>query len=218
MIDLYYIDWDAVTSITGVLMMIVAFITMWVTYRQRRDDLRARLSFEIISWREMFLLKITNIGKECAYNIQIKFNGEFLDNHFSKEVKDNFIAVSSKPFTMAAGRDLYYYLTPIYHEHGCSFRIGKENFSSQNVNAWLAENKNSKLNISGKYCNRYSIKESLSINEFIVGKPLVVEDVRTVALEQISKGLSCKNDYHRPIQEKIDDISKSLETLVKNTK
>jgi len=212
---MYCINWDAVSSVTSVLMMIVAFFTLWVTYRQRRDDLRARLSFEIVSWREMFMLKITNIGKECAYNIQIKFDGEFLDNHFSKEVKDNFIAVASKPFTMAAGRDLYYYLTPVYHSHGCSFTFGKDTFNNQIVNAWLDKNINSHLHISGKYCNKYSIEESLSISEFIVGKPFVVEDSQTIALEQISKGLSCKNDFHRPIQEKIDDIAKSLETLAK---
>ena len=45
---------------------------------------------------------------------------------------------------------------------------------------------------------------------------LVDKDAGTIALEEISKGLSCKNDFHRPIQERIDDIAKSLEILVRS--
>ena len=43
---------------------------------------------------------------------------------------------------------------------------------------------------------------------------IVDKDDGTIALKEISKGLSCKNDFHRPIQERIDDIAKSLEKLV----
>ena len=56
----------------------------------------------------------------------------------------------------------------------------------------------------------------MSISDYIAGMPLVVEDAGTIALEEISKGLSCKNDFHRPIQERIDDIAKSLEKLVRS--
>ena len=96
MIDMYCIDWDAVSSITSVIMMGIALFTLWVTYQQRRDELRARLSFEIISWNGLFLLKITNVGKESAYNIQLNFSGEFLETHFSNEIKNEAEAASIK--------------------------------------------------------------------------------------------------------------------------
>ena len=96
MIDMYCIDWDAVSSITSVIMMGIALFTLWVTYQQRRDELRARLSFEIISWNGLFLLKITNVGKESAYNIQLNFSGEFLETLFSNEIKNEAEAASIK--------------------------------------------------------------------------------------------------------------------------
>ena len=84
------INWDAISSITSVIMMLVALITLWVTYQQRKEDTRARLTFEIVSWKNLFLLKISNIGKECAYNIRMQIDGEFIENHYSEEVKNAF--------------------------------------------------------------------------------------------------------------------------------
>lgn len=213
---MYCVNWDAISSVTSVIMMGVALFTLWITYLQRRDDLRARLSFEIISWNGLFLLKIMNVGKETAYNIQLNFSGEFLENHFSKEIKNDFAVISARTFTMAAGRDLYYLLTPIWKTRNSTFQIGGEEYDSKKTNEWLDKNKKAKLHICGTYCNNYHVNEHLSIDDYIVGKSIVVEDARTIALEQISKGLSCKNDCHRPIQEKIDDIAKSLEKLANN--
>lgn len=211
-----YINWDAISSIASVIMMLVALITFWVTYQQRKEDTRARLTFEIISWKNLFLLKISNIGKECAYNIRMQIDGEFIENHYSEEVKNAFSNICRKTFVMVAGRELHYYLTPVQHSLGSTFMIGKEEFHSQDVNSWLENNKNSKLHISGTYCNKYKFDETLSIGDYIAGMPLVVEDPGTIALKEISKGLSCKNDFHRPIQERIDDIAKSLEKLVRS--
>lgn len=216
MIDMYCIDWDAVSSITSVIMMGIALLTLWVTYQQHRDELRARLSFEIISWNGLFLLKITNVGKESAYNIKLTFSGEFLENHFSNEIKDEFAVISARTFTMTAGRDLHYLLTPIWKTRDSTFHIGKEEYGSKEINEWLDKNKKAKLHICGTYCNNYHVDEHLSIDDYIVGKSIVVEDAGTIALEQISKGLSCKNDLHHPIQERIDDIAMYIKKISNN--
>ena len=216
MIDMYCIDWDAVSSITSVIMMGVALFTLWITYQQRRDELRARLAFEIISWNGLFLLKITNVGKESAYNIKLNFSGEFLENHFSNEIKNEFAVISARAFTMIAGRDLHYLLAPIWKTKNSTFQIGKEEYGSKETNEWLDKNKKAKLHICGTYCNIYHVEEHLSIDDYIVGKSIVVEDAGTIALEQISKGLSCKNDLHHPIQERIDDIAMYIKKISNN--
>lgn len=207
------INWDAVSSITGIVMMAVALFTLWISYRQRRDDQRARLAFEIISWQGKYLLKITNVGKETAYNIKLKFGGSFLENHYSEDIKAIFRTFSVKQFCLVGGRSVYYYLTPEFTEERKLNIFINERFLSDQTNQWYSENADSQIRIRGKYNNRYKVKELFAISDFFLGLSQRVTSPEATALEEISNGLACKNASSAPIQEQLAYISKSLNEL-----
>ena len=84
------INWTAVSAIITAITALVAVIALWQNKQQLKEmrqqwleDRRARLSFGIISNDGLFLLRITNVGKETAYNISITLTGVLIDNHYS---------------------------------------------------------------------------------------------------------------------------------------
>ncbi len=208
------INWDAISSIVTAIMAILAGLTLWISYKQRRDDLRARLSFEIISWEHLFLLKVTNIGQETAYNVQLNITGEPIEDNYSQNTRMAFEELKKRNIAMTPGRSLYFMLSDIYSRNS-NHQIGNEQFSSEQVNEWLDSHIDKHIHIDGSYCCKYSINETFSMLDFIGCKSIIVSSPTELALMQLSKGISCKNDFHRPIQEKIDDINKSLDKLVK---
>lgn len=223
---MFEINWTAISSIVSSIMVLIALISLCqnrkqlhLLEKQREEDLRAKLVLEIISWQNLFLLKISNIGKETAYNIKIDIEGELIDNHFSNNIKDEFKSLSNNIFNMVVGHSLYYYISPVYSENSALHNIGgNESFNGKEINKWLNKYKDSSIHISGRYCDKYIINEDFSISKFITGKSIIVESSSSRALQEISKGLSCKNDSHRSIQENIDDIATSLEQIKKYIK
>lgn len=93
------INWNVVSCAISAIMTVLAGATLWVSYKQRRDDLRARLSFEIISHDDMLLLKVSNIGKETAYNVQLRFTGKPITENFSLAIRKGFASLESKNST-----------------------------------------------------------------------------------------------------------------------
>lgn len=208
------INWNAISSLVTVIMTVLAGITLWVSCKQRRDDLRARLSFEVISWEHLFLLKVTNVGKEAAYNVHLNISGKPIEDNYSKNSRKAFDELKMRNIAMLPGRSLYFMLSDIY-SNNTTHRIGDEQFSSKQVNEWLDSHIDKEIRIKGLYCGKYKINESFTMQDFIGCKSIIVSSPTELALMQLSKGVSCKNDFHRPIQEKIDDINKSLDRLAK---
>ena len=208
------INWDAISSIITAIMAIIAGATLWVSNKQRREDLRARLTFEVISWEHLFLLKVTNIGQETAYNVQLNITGEPIEDNYSQNTRMAFEELKKRNIAMTPGRSLYFMLSDIYSTNS-THQIREEQFSSEQVNEWLNTHIDKNIYIKGSYCGKYEIDESFSMQDFIGCKSIIVSSPAELALMQLSKGISCKNDSHRPIQEKIDDINKSLDKLVK---
>ena len=86
-IALCVINWTAVSAIITAITALVAVIALWQNKQQLKEmrqqwleDRRARLSFGIISNDGLFLLRITNVGKETAYNISMTLTGDPIDN------------------------------------------------------------------------------------------------------------------------------------------
>lgn len=205
------IDWNVVTSIFTTLMTFLAGATLWINYKWRRDDYRARLAFEIVSWNNLFLLKVTNIGKETCYNANLKISGKPIDEHFSEEIRNEFKGLNGIKLTLSPNRTLYFYLSPVYSQKGGTVRIGKEEYPWQKINNWLDNYIDRDIHIFGIYNNRYKIKESFSMKSFIGCKSIVVETPTEIALQEISKGLVCKNSFHKTIQQSLEGINEKLE-------
>lgn len=178
--------------------------------RQWDETNRARLTFSIISYDGLFLLKITNCGTMTAFNVSVIFNKEFIDNHFSSKIKDSLLHLGLKPFCIEAGVSKYYYLSPIYSDS--SYNIGNESFTGDQVNRWLNAHKSDKICLSGSYNDKYRIAEEFSIEEFINGG-IIVKDELALTVERMKKGMVVSNTQYYPIQRSLSVIAKHVEYI-----
>ena len=92
-------DWiQLATAVGTVLLAIAAFWTLrqnkkqlLVLQNQQHEDRRARLLFGIVAVDFYYCIKISNVGKEPAYNVHLKISGSFFDDHFSSPHKFIFM-------------------------------------------------------------------------------------------------------------------------------
>ena len=202
----YWQGWTAIaalaTGVSAIATAIMAFIALRSLLqnkkqldelkKQREEENRARLVFEIVSYQDLFLLKIMNVGKSTAFDVQLCINGNLIENHFSDYIKSIFEQNNQKKFVMAPGRRLYFYLTPI-HTTQKTHKIDGVDFSSEMINQWLEKYKTEPIFITGSYCGKYEIQEKFSINDFM-GTSLIVYDNTTLALQDIGKELKKINE------------------------
>ena len=183
--------------------------------RQWDETNRARLTFSIISYDGLFLLKITNCGTMTAFNVSVIFNKEFIYNHFSSKIKDSLLHLGLKPFCIEAGVSKYYYLSPIYSDS--SYNIGNESFTGDQVNRWLNAHKSDKICLSGSYNDKYRIAEEFSIEEFINGG-IIVKDELALTVERMKKGMVVSNTQYYPIQRSLSVIAKHVEYIERSNR
>ena len=197
----YWQGWTAIAAIATGLSAIATAVMAFIALRsllqnkkqldelkkQREEENRARLVFEIVSYQQIFMLKIMNVGKSTAFDVFLDIKSEVIEKHFSEYIKSIFVQNNNKRFVMAPGRCLYFYLTPI-HTTQKTHKIDGVDFSSEMINQWLEKYKDEPIIITGSYCGRYEIHEKFSINDFM-GASLIVYDNTTLALQDIGKEL-----------------------------
>lgn len=222
-------NWTAVGAVATAFSCILTAIMACIAYKslcqnkkqldemrkQRDEDCRARLTAETISWQNMFLLKISNVGKETAYDIHLSIYGDLVKNHFSDAIKQNFESISRRCFCMVSGRELYYLISPVRSDSLCT--IEGSTYDGEDINRWLDDNYLSSLFIKGTYKSRgkHTIEESFCIKDFIVGKPLIVKAEEIVALEKISKALYCGTTANpKSMQENLNQLVKDVNKIV----
>ncbi len=176
--------------------------------KQREEETRARLVFEIVSYEHLYLLKITNVGKSTAYDLTFCINSKLIDNHFSDYIKSIFERNNQKRFVMVPGRSLYFYLSPI-HTTQRTHIIKGVSFTSEVINQWLNQYQNEAIVITGSYCGKYEIRECFSINDFM-GDSIVVHDNGVLALKDITKEIKRNNDSCKSILVLLDRINGTL--------
>jgi len=191
-IDLCKIDWIAVSAIATFAMVLFTWFSLRQMRKQWEDERRPNLNFCVeLHQNKCYVLKISNTGKRAAFNINLNFNQEFIDN-VSKKAKNIYISLQERPFTLEAGCSNYYFI----HEVD----------DSRNS---LTNKKYNKITITGKYCRKYLIKENLIIDEYITGG-LIVNDELTTLVKYIKNGLIVQNDQYSPIQKSLSIIAKHL--------
>lgn len=202
----YWQGWTAIAAIATGLSAIATAVMAFIALRsllqnkkqldelkkQREEENRARLVFEIVSYQQIFMLKIMNVGKSTAFDVFLDIKSEVIEKHFSEYIKSIFVQNNNKRFVMAPGRCLYFYLTPI-HTTQKTHKIDGVDFSSEMINQWLEKYKDEPIIITGSYCGRYEIHEKFSINDFM-GTSLIVYDNTTLALQDIGKELKKINE------------------------
>lgn len=215
----YCVDWSTIatglSAIATFVMALIAFFSLLQNKIQFRDENRARLVFEIISYRNEFMLKIMNAGKSTAYDVQLSIKSSLIENHYSVSIKSVFEQISNTKLVMAPGRCIYILLTPAYTTKQSSYTIGDQTFTSDSVNKWLDEYKDEKIIITGKYCKKHKIKEAFSITDFL-GLSAIVYDDNTIALQDIKKELGQSNDNGKSIITLLETIKNKCSDINKN--
>lgn len=192
------LDWDAISTIVTAIMALIALISVLQNKKQFRNENRARLVFEIISYQNEFMLKIMNVGKSTAYDVKMCFKSNLIENHYAESIKSNFEQINKKKLVMAPGRCIYILLSPAYTSKQSSHTIGGQKYSTESINTWLDKYKDEKIVITGCYCRKYKIKEKIAITDFL-GPSAIIYDNNTIALHDIKKELKQNNENGKSI-------------------
>lgn len=211
------INWTAVSAVTTAITALVAIIALRQNKQQLEEmrqqwmeDRRARLSFGIIANDAFFLLRITNVGKETAYNISMTLTGDLVDKHYSTAVKCSYSKLQNRSFAIEAGVSKYFYLSRIKSDMNNEILLYNEKFMQSDINRWLDSHMDAPLHITGTYCGRYSIEESFCINDFIMEGSIKIKDELVASVQGIQKGLVLTNNQYMPIQRSLDVIAKKI--------
>ncbi len=158
---------------------------------ERKESQRPRLVFDIIIDQVFYYLRIRNIGKENAFNVSITVNEDFIQNI---ENKNQVIFKEMKvPFCIPFDIPKY-------------FLIG---VCKDVIERW--KDKDIPLSLTGTYCDKYQINESLDMDQFINKMHFVVEDELTTAFKYLKKGVITQNSSYYTIQKSMDIIAKNIE-------
>lgn len=177
--------------------------------RQWREDHRARLIFSIAFEQGLFVLKISNVGIEPAYNIKLRFSDVFIDSLLANATKEIYRRLNEKGFSIEGKTEKYFYISPQYGNASVFFNRTNENFSAEEINKWIDDFRNVPIVIKGTYCDEYEVDETLKLDDFLI-MSLVINDELTNNIEDIRKGLVVKNTQFYPIQKSLDMIAKKL--------
>lgn len=166
-------DWLSfwTTYISAMASFAMVFIT-WRTLQQSKvqqedlkmqweDEQRARLNFTIDIAQEVYVLKIRNVGKSDAYKIKIKINEEFIDCITAKSIKEIYAKLQKTSFCIESGQTRFIYISRFQSDNTSTLKIGDEFFSNKDINKWIETNKNQEIVITGTYCEKYQINETL---------------------------------------------------------
>lgn len=160
---------------------------------ERKENQRARLVFDIITYRRGYYLRIRNIGKENAFNVSITVDEEFIQN--IAETNQVIFEEMKTPFYVPIDIPKYFY-------------IGECN---DIVKRWI---KNIPLSLCGTYCDNYQIKEDLDMYQFIGKLQYNVNDELTTAFKEFTDGQITQNNAYNAIQEGLDSIANNIKKYV----
>lgn len=161
-IDLFTIDWTAISAISSTFMVVLTYIII----RQNRFFKKAILTFEIQIKEYDFYLDVTNVGESVATNLKLKFGDELLS-----------VASGYSTILLHEIQNGEFTIKP--HERK-SFPLEKETFTINSISKqnnpecniiynYLKELRNTPIKITGSYKTLgmvIKIDESFTINNF----------------------------------------------------
>ena len=84
-----------------------------------------------------------------------------------------------------------------------------ENFTKEQINQWIDDNIQRRIEINGTYGDKYKIEETLSIDDYI-NSSMVIDDELTYAVKIIKNNLIVNNDQYYPIQKSLGIIARHI--------
>ena len=181
--------------------------------RQWNEEHRARLVFSLADKEGDIVLKVSNVGQEAARNVNLKFSDAFIDSLFVQYIRDVYVGLKDKFFTVGAGEDKFFMLSSNWGNNGVvQFYVTKEEVKSTEFIEWLNSHRSMPIEFTGSYRSHnevYSINETLKIEDYFFGS-LVVRNDLTNAVIAIRKGLVQGKDQYSTIQKSLDTIATIL--------
>ena len=162
--------------------------------QQREEEERARIVFSVIVYQHAFMLKISNIGKRNVFNAVLHFNEDFLNELMEEKYEEAFRQLSS-PFFIEAGTSRHLFI----------------GFCQDVNDAW--KNKKVVIKMAGRYNDSYNINEEIDMSLFLNKTFMLVQGDLETTMSYIKKGLIVQNDLHKPIQQSMEMIAKSLSNI-----
>lgn len=204
------------SSIASFAMVLITWWTLRQTQQQWENEQRAKLNFTLDIAQKIYVLKIRNVGREDAYKIEVKFNKEFLDCITAKSIKEIYTNLQKTPFCIESGQTRYIYISSMNSDKPSTHTIGDETFTNKDIKEWLEINKNQEIIITGSYCDKYQINETLKLSDIMIDGALRIRDDLTVALESINKGVVSPNNISPlyTIQKSLDIIAKKIDNVL----
>ena len=176
--------------------------------KQREEDMRARIDFSIIKYMHGYYLCIENVGKETAYDINVKVHGLPIENNLYYFVKQTYYELTKIQFILKGGEKKYFYVSPSILEKNISLPW-KEKKTMDEINNWLKEYDEKPIVVSGQYNNRYTFKKEFTIRNFnVLGTfqiPSPIESIAGVISDMDTYTLNDIKDNLNNIADKIEN-------------
>ena len=166
------IDWDALSAISNIVMVLIAFGSLGFSFyllnrekRLREEDSRARMDCSIIKHFNAYYLLVENVGKETAYKVNIQVKGKIIDGSLYKQVKDIFEELKEKDLIIKSGDKKYFFLCPDKLEKDVRY-VWRKDETLNDINQWVAEYEQDEISIHIKYNKKYDLSHKFSIINF----------------------------------------------------
>lgn len=200
------VDWTIVTGIGTIIMALASFIGVVFSYKSIREsqrmweeDNRPRVIFTVVVSGIMYCLKVENIGKQVAYNINFKVNKEFIEKIPNRNIKADFEKRCNKTIHLAPGKPIYYLISLTEGDIEKRTTIG-DIAEGPEMKELIEKLANEQIVISGSYNDKYNINESFTMSQYTGS--FAISDPTISKLDEIGKSLS-----------KLEEVSKSLNKI-----
>lgn len=179
--------------------------------RQWNEEHRARLIFSLVSKDGLIVLRISNVGKDAAYNIMLKFSDEFVESLILQYLRDLYAGFKHKSFSIGAGESKYFFLSGDWGDNGVHYlRKTQEEVENAKFIEWLNAYRSMQIKITGIYNDEFPVNETLRLEDYFFGSLDIRNDLIN-DIASIRKGLVQNNDQYATIQQSLDRIAKALE-------
>lgn len=185
--------------------------------RQWNEERRARLVFSLAHKNDLIVLKVSNVGKEPAYNIKLRFSDEFIESLFVKYIRELYTSFTDKSFTIGASESKFFYLSGTWSAGRThSFEQPKELIEGTKFVEWLNNHRDMPIAISGTYNDKYLVDEVLRLKDYFFGS-LIIKDDLANGINDIYKVLVESKNQYATIQKSLDAIATSIEKYQNDT-
>ena len=177
------VDWEAIGAVSKIILAVIAVITLGYNIylvrkqdTQRREDTRARVAcYGVIGDQDgSYLLKVENIGKEPAFNVNLRVTGKPIENSLYEYIRTAYEEMQDKSFTLYPGQCIYFYIYPSSDAIWRSAKFAERD--SNKRSQWLDEHNKEVIHINGSYNNQYAIEEQFTIQDLYINGSFMLKD------------------------------------------